>query len=63
MDSLKAYIPDNKGNHLMVVLDFCNELYKTETLRIPPEFSDVDMSPSGKTKRTLSLNEATLTVK
>lgn len=41
---MEYIIPDNKGNHLMVALDFYDNAYKQETLQIPEEYSDIEIA-------------------
>ena len=43
MESIETLIPDNKGNHLVVVLSFYEESDKTDTFHIPIEFSELDI--------------------
>lgn len=43
MESIENTFSDNKGNHLMVALDFCDKSYKQETLQIPEEYSDIEI--------------------
>ena len=44
MESVETLIPDNKGNHLVVVLNFYEYSQKTETFQIPPEFTDLEIA-------------------
>lgn len=44
MDSIETLIPDNEGNHLVVVLSFYDETDKFETFKIPCEFVDIDIA-------------------
>lgn len=43
MAIIEEIFSDNEGNHLMVALDFCDDIYKQGTLQIPEEFADVDI--------------------
>lgn len=43
METVETLIPDNEGNHLVVVLYFYDEDYKTSTFQIPQEFADLDI--------------------
>jgi len=44
MVSVETIIPDNKGNHLVVVLYFYDDNDKTETFQIPKEFAELDIA-------------------
>ena len=44
MESVETLIPDNEGNHLVVVLNFYDEEQKADTFQIPSEFTDVDIA-------------------
>ena len=44
MESVETLIPDNEGNHLVVVLRFYDEEDKAETFRIPKEFTGLDIA-------------------
>ncbi len=44
METIETLIPDNKGNHLVVVLYFYDELDKGGTFQIPTEFSNLDIA-------------------
>ena len=44
MESVETLIPDNEGNHLVVVLYFYEDYDKTGTFRIPEEFADIDIA-------------------
>ncbi len=44
MESVEALIPDNEGNHLVVVLNFYDDSQKTDTFQIPSEFFDLDIA-------------------
>lgn len=44
MESVETLIPDNEGNHLVVVLNFYDEEQKADTFQIPSEFADVDIA-------------------
>ena len=39
MESVETLIPDNEGNHLVVVLNFYEDSQKADTFQIPPELS------------------------
>ncbi|MBD5415959.1 MAG: hypothetical protein HDR46_06740 [Bacteroides sp.] len=43
MESNKVLIPDNEGNHLVVVLSFYDDKDKVSTFQIPPEFDNLDI--------------------
>ncbi|MCM1331533.1 MAG: hypothetical protein NC248_02870 [Bacteroides sp.] len=44
METIETLIPDNKGNHLVVVLYFYDDDDKNGTFQIPKEFSDLDIA-------------------
>ena len=44
MDTIETLIPDNKGNHLVVVLYFYDNANKLNTFQIPPEFHDIEIA-------------------
>lgn len=44
MDCVETLIPDGEGNHLVVVLTFYEDIEKTDTFRIPQEFSGLDIA-------------------
>lgn len=44
MESVETLIPDNEGNHLVVVLNFYEDVQKTETFQIPDEFIDLEIA-------------------
>lgn len=44
MESVETLIPDNEGNHLVVVLNFYEEGQKTDTFQIPSEFSKLEIA-------------------
>ena len=44
MESVETLIPDNEGNHLVVVLNFYEEDQKTDTFQIPSEFSKLEIA-------------------
>lgn len=44
MKSVEILIPDNEGNHLVVVLNFYEDNQKTDTFRIPPEFTELEIA-------------------
>lgn len=44
MESVETLIPDNEGNHLVVVLNFYEDNQKTEAFRIPPEFTELEIA-------------------
>lgn len=44
MDRLENFIPDSKGNHLVVVLYLYDDDYKRQTLLIPDEFVGIDIA-------------------
>lgn len=43
MESVETLIPDNEGNHLVVVLYFYDDRDKNLTFQIPQEFIDLDI--------------------
>lgn len=43
MDSVETLIPDNEGNHLVVVLAFYDYSEKISTFCIPQEFAELDI--------------------
>lgn len=44
MESIETLIPDNEGNHLVVVLNFYDDSQKTDTFLIPPEFAQLEIA-------------------
>lgn len=44
MESVETLLPDNEGNHLVVVLNFYGNNEKTDTFNIPEEFSELDVA-------------------
>lgn len=44
MESVDTLIPDNEGNHLVVVLTFYDEYQKTNTFQIPSEFTKLEIA-------------------
>ncbi len=44
MESVETLIPDNEGNHLVVVLNFYEDSQKTGTFQIPSEFTGLDIA-------------------
>ena len=44
MEPLETLISDNEGNHLVVVLSFYEEDQKTDTFRIPIEFTNLEIA-------------------
>ena len=44
MESVETLIPDNEGNHLVVVLNFYEDSQKTDTFQIPYEFSNLEIA-------------------
>lgn len=44
MATIETLIPDDEGNHLVVVLYFYDDIDKTATFQIPQEFSDLDIA-------------------
>lgn len=44
MESVETLIPDNEGNHLVVVLNFYDDSQKTATFRIPSEFTELEIA-------------------
>ena len=44
MESVETLIPDNEGNHLVVVLNFYEDNHKTDTFQIPPEFAELEIA-------------------
>lgn len=43
MESVETIIPDNEGNHLVVVLSFYDDNDKVGTFQIPQEFDELDI--------------------
>ncbi len=43
MSSIQNVFSDNEGNHLLVALDFCDDIYKLNALNIPEEFADTQI--------------------
>ncbi|MDE6370208.1 MAG: hypothetical protein K2K92_01810 [Duncaniella sp.] len=44
MESIETLIPDNEGNHLVVVLSFYEDYEKTGTFLIPHELAGLDIA-------------------
>ncbi len=44
METAETLIPDNEGNHLVVVLNFYEDSQKIDTFRIPPEFTELEIA-------------------
>ena len=44
MDTIETLIPDDRGNHLVVVLYFYDNAYKINAFQIPPEFHDIEIA-------------------
>ncbi|MBD5179858.1 MAG: hypothetical protein HDT01_01005 [Bacteroidales bacterium] len=44
METVETLIPDNKGNHLVVVLSFYEDNQKTDTFQIPIEYSSLEIA-------------------
>ena len=44
MESVETLIPDNEGNHLVVVLNFYEDNQKTDTFQIPLEFAELEIA-------------------
>lgn len=44
MESVETLIPDNEGNHLVVVLNFYEDSQKADTFRIPHEFTELEIA-------------------
>lgn len=44
METVETLIPDNEGNHLVVVLNFYEDSQKIDTFRIPPEFTELEIA-------------------
>jgi len=44
MESVETLIPDNEGNHLVVVLYFYDDSDKADTFQIPQEFVGLDIA-------------------
>ncbi len=44
MESIETLIPDNRGNHLVVVLSFYDDEEKTGTFLIPEEFVELEIA-------------------
>ena len=43
MEPIETLIPDNEGNHLVVVLSFYEENQKIDTFNIPTEFTNLEI--------------------
>ena len=43
MNSIKETFSDNEGNHILVALNFYDELDKRSTLQIPEEYADIEI--------------------
>lgn len=56
MEIVETLIPDNEGNHLVVVLYFYDDSDKTATFQIPYEFTTLDIADININK--LDLNKA-----
>lgn len=54
MESIETLIPDNEGNHLVVVLTFYDNSQKTDTFQIPSEFADIEIADISIEKLELS---------
>lgn len=44
MDTIETLIPDNKGNHLVVVLYFYDDTDKSSSFNIPSEYLDIEIA-------------------
>ena len=44
MESIETLIPDNEGNHLVVVLTFYDDVDKNDTFEIPQVFASLDIA-------------------
>ena len=44
MESIETLIPDKEGNHLVVALNFYDDVMKTGTFKIPEEFKGLDIA-------------------
>ena len=44
MEAIETLIPDNEGNHLVVVLSFYEDSQKNATFQIPPEFIGLEIA-------------------
>lgn len=44
MGSVETLIPDNEGNHLVVVLNFYDDGQKIDTFQIPSEFTNLEIA-------------------
>jgi len=44
MESVETLIPDNEGNHLVVVLNFYEDSQKADTFQMPPEFAELEIA-------------------
>lgn len=44
MESVETLIPDNEGNHLVVVLNFYEDRQKADSFQIPPEFTELEIA-------------------
>lgn len=44
MESIESLIPDGRGNHLVVVLYFYDDLEKRNSFMIPSEFNDIEIA-------------------
>lgn len=53
MESIETLIPDNEGNHLVVVLNFYDDIIKTGAFQIPGDFLNFDIADISITKLDL----------
>lgn len=44
MESIETLIPDNEGNHLVVILYFYDDRDKADTFQIPSEFMGLSIA-------------------
>lgn len=44
MESVETLIPDNEGNHLVVVLNFYEDSQKADTFQLPREFIELEVA-------------------
>ena len=50
MDSIEILIPDKEGNHLVVALNFYDNIVKAASFQIPEEFRELDIADISITK-------------
>ncbi|MDE7389048.1 MAG: hypothetical protein K2M97_07355 [Muribaculaceae bacterium] len=44
MESVETLIPDNQGNHLVVALNFCDDIVRDGIAQIPSEFCEFEIA-------------------